>query len=153
MQKAIVIGANGQDGTFLVRHLLQKKYRVLGIGRKRESRWDIESPFFSYYHVDLRDTNILSKPLTRFQPDLIFHVAAVHSSAGGIYEPLFADMLKVNVLIVKQKINTLISVRVAAVFLRKLLIRNVHYVDNLQLKKNQTTIFNKMFLSIANSST
>jgi len=97
MQKAIVIGANGQDGTFLVRHLLQKKYRVLGIGRQRESRWGIESPLFSYYHADLRDTNILSKLLTRFQPDLIFHVAAVHSSAGGIYEPLFADMLKVNV--------------------------------------------------------
>lgn len=97
MRKALVIGSNGQDGTFLVRHLLEKKYNVIGIGRQQESRWKIDSPLFAYHQADLRQTDILSEPLNSLRPDLIFHVAVVHTSAGGNYETQFNDVLKVNV--------------------------------------------------------
>lgn len=97
MNKAVVIGANGQDGGFLVRHLLRKNYTVMGIGRQACSRYVIDFPRFTYYQADLNETGILSEPLAKFRPDLIFHVAAVHTNAGGEYESRFDSMLNVNV--------------------------------------------------------
>lgn len=97
MTKALVLGANGQDGTFLVRHLLSKQYQVAGIGRQPRSRWAISSPLFRYYQVDLTRTDELSGLLELIQPDLVFHVAAVHASAGGAYETVFDSVLMVNV--------------------------------------------------------
>lgn len=97
MKKALVIGANGQDGTFLVRHLLARKYQVIGVGRQERSRWDISSSLFSYRQVNLEVEGALSDVLAAYRPDYIFHVAAVHTSAGGSYEPVFGSVLKVNV--------------------------------------------------------
>lgn len=97
MKKALVIGANGQDGTFLVRHLLSRKYQVIGVGRQERSRCDISSFLFSYRQVNLEVEGALSDVLAAYRPDLIFHVAAVHTSAGGSYEPVFGSVLKVNV--------------------------------------------------------
>lgn len=97
MRKALVIGANGQDGSFLVRHLLARKYQVVGIGRQLHSRWNISSALFSYRQVDLEAEGQLSDVLEAYKPDCIFHVAAVHTSAGGSYEPMFDSVLKVNV--------------------------------------------------------
>lgn len=95
--RAMVIGANGQDGTFLVRHLLGRKYQVMGIGRQSSSRWNISSPLFTYQQADLETEGVLPDVLAAYRPDLIFHVAAVHTSAGGSYEPVFGSVLKVNV--------------------------------------------------------
>lgn len=97
MKKAVVIGANGQDGTFLVKHLLQKNYLVMGIGRQMGPRVPINFPQFTYYQADLNQADVLSGPLTSFKPDLIFHFAAVHTSAGGDYESQLDSVLKVNV--------------------------------------------------------
>ena len=97
MNRALIIGSNGQDGTFLVRHLLRKAYQVAGVARQGASRWLIESPEFKYYSIDLREVGLLSSVLKDLRPDLIFHVAAVHTSAGGTYETVFGDVLKVNV--------------------------------------------------------
>lgn len=96
--KAMVIGANGQDGTFLVRHLLRRHYDVIGVGRQQQSRHDISSSLFSYYPVNLEKEGQLSTALSTHKPDVIFHVAAIHHSAGGQYEPLLSPMLKVNVV-------------------------------------------------------
>lgn len=97
MRNALVIGANGQDGTFLVRHLLaSEKYNVIGVGKQDSSSCNIDSSRFQYLKIDLREENELSELLKASKPDLIFHVAAVHTSAGGSYEALFHDVLKVN---------------------------------------------------------
>lgn len=97
MTRALVIGANGQDGSFLVKHLLDKKYHVLAVGRQEGARYREDSPLFEYFQADLKKSNVLSKPLNQFKPDFVFHVAAVHTSAGGVYENQFDDVLKVNV--------------------------------------------------------
>jgi GDPmannose 4,6-dehydratase len=97
MNRALVIGSNGQDGTFLVRHLLGRAYEVAGVDRHDASRWPIDSTRFRYYSTDLREVSLLSNVLVDVRPDLIFHVAAVHTSAGGTYETVFGDVLKVNV--------------------------------------------------------
>lgn len=97
MKKAVVIGANGQDGYFLVKHLLQKNYLVMGIGRQLCPRFWSDSPRYTYYQADLNHAKVLSGPLTSFNPGLVFHVAAVHTSAGGDYESQFDSVLNVNI--------------------------------------------------------
>jgi GDPmannose 4,6-dehydratase len=97
MRTALVIGANGQDGTFLVRHLLRREYHVVGIDMQTASRWDLQGSAFTYKSVDLRNHGSLLAIIRSVKPDFIFHVAAVHTSAGGTYETLFNDVLKVNV--------------------------------------------------------
>ncbi len=95
--RAMVIGANGQDGSFLVSHLLEKKYQVLGVGRQPHSRMELNTSSYTYHQVNLETDGELSHALEAFKPHLIFHVAATHTSAGGIYEPIFGSVLKVNV--------------------------------------------------------
>ncbi|TAK86058.1 MAG: NAD-dependent epimerase/dehydratase family protein [Betaproteobacteria bacterium] len=97
MTTALILGVNGQDGTFLARHLIRKGYKVVGIGRQETSRRDIESSLFRYHQADLSQREALDATLHEFRPDLIFHVAAVHTSAGGQYEPIWDQSLKVNV--------------------------------------------------------
>lgn len=97
MKNALVIGANGQDGTFLVRHLLRRGYHVTGIDVQPQSRWDLNVKNYSYKFVDLRHYGRLLRLMKSRKPDFIFHVAAVHTSAGGAYENVFDDVLKVNV--------------------------------------------------------
>jgi len=97
---AVVLGANGQDGTFLTRSLLARGHRVVGIGRQPLSRWENGSAF-SYRSMDLRDGDALAGALGELAPDFIFHAAAVHAngaqSAGDYYETQGRDMLAVNV--------------------------------------------------------
>lgn len=97
MRKAVVIGSNGQDGTFLVKHLLDKNYAVLGIGRQDATSCAVPNARFTYIQSDLTIDHALLEPLRAFEPEIIFHVAAVHTSAGGEYESVFEQMLKVNV--------------------------------------------------------
>jgi GDPmannose 4,6-dehydratase len=97
MKTALVIGANGQDGTFLVRYLLQREYRVIGIDMQPMSRWNLREEAFTYQSVDLRIYGNLLAIIRSAKPEFIFHVAAVHTSAGGTYETLFHDVLSVNV--------------------------------------------------------
>ena len=98
IKKAFVIGANGQDGSFLVRHLLNRgDYQVIGIDKNENSRWKIDSPLFHYFEIDLRETHRLNHLLLDLNPEFIFHFAAVHRSSGGSYEPIFDDVLRVNV--------------------------------------------------------
>lgn len=96
MQKALVIGVNGQDGRFLAKHLLARNYRVMGVGRQPGFVGEEVSDNFTYFQADLRADRALAEPLNSFKPDLVFHVAAVHTSAGGEYEVCFHDLLKVN---------------------------------------------------------
>lgn len=100
MSKALVVGCNGQDGTFLCRHLLERGHHVVGVGRQAESRGSYGERAFEYVSMDLSSsTTALSEFLERVRPDLVFHVAAVHSSSGMTqYEPRFAAMLAVNVV-------------------------------------------------------
>jgi GDPmannose 4,6-dehydratase len=95
--KAMVIGSNGQDGTFLVNNLLQRQYEVAGVGRRQKANINIDSLNFLYYQIDLEIKGLLPTALAEYEPDIIFHVAAVHASAGGQYEPYYRAMMQVNV--------------------------------------------------------
>lgn len=98
MATALVIGCNGQDGTFLCRHLLARGHAVVGLGKQDAPRHAHDGAF-SYVSLDLASgASALSNLLDAQRPDLVFHVAAVHSSAGvAQYERAFEAMLAVNV--------------------------------------------------------
>ena len=94
---ALVLGCNGQDGTFLTRHLLRRGHDVVGLGHEPVSHHG-EQAHFRYARVDLRDQAALAPLLEEVRPARIFHFAAVHTHAGGpSFEQMFGDMLDVNV--------------------------------------------------------
>jgi GDPmannose 4,6-dehydratase len=95
--KALILGVNGQDGTFLARHLLAGGTEVVGIGRQPAPIAGRFGAAVRYLSLDLRDAVALAAALDAEKPDRIFHMAAVHASAGGKYEPIFREMLQVNV--------------------------------------------------------
>lgn len=98
MPSAIIIGATGQDGTFLYQLLEEKKYNLLGIGRQKvitnNKNWDC-SP------IDICDFKLVSQIVRKIQPDEIYHLAAVHhSSQDRIVDSveLLSQSYNVNVL-------------------------------------------------------
>ena len=98
MRKALVLGVNGQDGSYLAEGLLRRGYEVTGIGRQQRSRHIEPTDFFHYVAVDLADASKLDAVLRHEDFDLVFHVAAVHGSSGFSYEPIWRNMMEVNVL-------------------------------------------------------
>lgn len=98
MPTSLVLGVNGQDGSYLAEALLRRGHEVIGVGRSDSSRYVPPSPQFAYRSLDLRDGPALDGLLGSQPLDYAFHVAAVHGSAGFQYEPLVRDMMAVNVL-------------------------------------------------------
>jgi GDPmannose 4,6-dehydratase len=79
MPRAVIIGANGQDGTFLHEHLLKRNYEIVGIGRSRTSSttdaWD------DGRHVDIGNFSAVIDFLRAVRPDEVYHLAAIHHSS------------------------------------------------------------------------
>jgi GDPmannose 4,6-dehydratase len=98
MSRSLVIGVNGQDGSYLAEALLQRGHEVLGCARDEMSRYVKPVPRFTYEKMDLRDLASLDALLQRWEPDSAFHFAAVHGAAGFEYEEKWRDMMTVNVL-------------------------------------------------------
>lgn len=97
---AMILGCNGQDGTFLCRRLVDARLgTVVGIGLELQSRFNYDPTWFKYVSLDLTNESApLRALLAETRPHLIFHVAAVHASAeSALYEPVFESMLAVNV--------------------------------------------------------
>jgi GDPmannose 4,6-dehydratase len=94
---ALVLGCNGQDGSYLVEHLLRRGYEVAGVSRQEQPRYHVGAEKFCYRALDLRRAGELGALLDALRPQLIFHVAAVHGEAGTRYETIWQDMLAVNV--------------------------------------------------------
>lgn len=99
MPSAIIVGATGQDGTFLYHLLEGKKYSLLGIGKQRVitniKDWDGKKT------VDICNFEDVTQIVQKLQPDEIYHFAAVHnSSQDPVAEPvnLFHQSYDVNVL-------------------------------------------------------
>lgn len=97
MSLSLVLGANGQDGSYLTDALLARGGSVVGIGNERESRLK-PSDTYRYVCVDLRDAAAFAELVATLAPDQAFHFAAIHGAAGFAYEAQWRDMVAVNVL-------------------------------------------------------
>lgn len=96
MKTALVLGVNGQDGSYIAEVLLARGYEVFGVGLQAQSRW-VSSERFRYLQLDATDQTALGALLMKVQPDEIYHLAAVHGAAGYVYEPGWQAALALNV--------------------------------------------------------
>lgn len=69
MRKAIIFGANGQDGFYLKQLLWKEKIQVICVSRS-----------VGDYLGDVVNFNFVEKIITQFLPDYIFHFAANSTS-------------------------------------------------------------------------
>ena len=99
-KRALVLGSNGQDGSYLVEHLLRRGYSVIALSRQRSARTGADHPLCQSVCQDLRRIAEFVELLTTLRPDVIFHFAAVHGRSGTRYEAVWQDMLAVNVEVV-----------------------------------------------------
>ena len=97
MQRSLVLGVNGQDGSYLAECLLRRGYHVTGIGRDPESRYISGSTRFRYVSCDLVKVEGLVHLINEIDFDFAFHFAATHGADGFRYEAVWRDMMAVNV--------------------------------------------------------
>ena len=96
-RSTLVLGVNGQDGSYLAEHLLAEGWRVTGVGRQQSSRFVPAQTGFDYRQLDLaQDETVLLAALRETRPARIFHFAAIHGPSGFFYEPVWRDALAVN---------------------------------------------------------
>ena len=99
MAIGLILGVNGQDGSFLAESLLRRGHEVVGIGRDATSRYVPPQPGFRYHSLDIANDDALSRLVAEASPNLAFHFAALHGavSAGFTYEAAWRAMMQVNV--------------------------------------------------------
>ena len=95
-KQALVLGVNGQDGSYLAEALLDRGYTVTGVARQARSRW-VDPSRFDYRQLDACDAAALDQLLAEKMPSHLFHMAAVHGSAGFEYESVWGRALALNV--------------------------------------------------------
>ena len=96
--KAIVTGAQGQDGSILINKLIKSGHQVVGIGRRRLDDFsardkslskllESKDSNFIYKICDLRDSTTVLELLNKETPDVIFNLAAMSSPAESWNNP------------------------------------------------------------------
>jgi GDPmannose 4,6-dehydratase len=96
MSIAVVLGVNGQDGSYLTEVLLERGHTVIGVARQATSRW-VDPARFRYVQLDAAGEDDLDALLSRTMPDEIYHMAVVHGAAGHVYETVWRQALALNV--------------------------------------------------------
>ena len=96
MKTALVLGVNGQDGSYLSEILIERRYQVTGAARQAVSRW-VDPGRFRYVALDVADASALDGLLAEVLPGEIYHMAAIHGSAGHSYEAHWREALALNV--------------------------------------------------------
>ena len=92
---AMIIGSSGQDGRILQANLSKLGYRILTIARN-----SIEFEGVSLDFQDMSDKQTAYSFLSYYQPNLIFHVAAIHGSSetqGSVIQAHGAEMRRCHV--------------------------------------------------------
>lgn len=96
MKTALVVGSQGQDGTYLTRYLVSKRYRVIGISRHGLEGNVTKKP----RTVNILKAKDVSDVLSDFAPDEIYYLAARHHSSQdrkGNDDALFQKSLDIHV--------------------------------------------------------
>lgn len=77
--RALIFGSDGQDGYYLVRHLLKQSYQVYGIVRKKaRNERDVDLQHITEYKqifADLTDFSSIVNAILEAEPDEIYNLA------------------------------------------------------------------------------
>jgi len=95
-KKVLVLGVNGQDGSYIAESQVKLGNYVYGVGKQDTSRWVLPSNNFEYIKLDLLNLDEFAKLLILLSPDLIFHFSAVHGPSGFNYESVWNELHIVN---------------------------------------------------------
>ena len=86
---ALITGISGQDGAYLAKFLLKKKYKVIGVERRsaRSNNWRLErlniAKKVTIEDIDIKEINNLIRLFNNYKIDEVYNLAAqsfVHSS-------------------------------------------------------------------------
>jgi GDPmannose 4,6-dehydratase len=77
MTTALIVGADGQDGSYLFEYLEQNRYGVIGIGRGR-ARTNLKGKLNP---VDILKPKEVAACVKKYRPREIYYLAAVHHSS------------------------------------------------------------------------
>ena len=94
LNKVLITGAAGFIGSQLTQRLIREGFEVGIIKRVNSDTWRIKdlSDKIVAYDVDLRDTQEVSKAVSHFRPDVIFHLATYYAVEHKPQEiPLMID--------------------------------------------------------------
>ncbi|MBU0580430.1 MAG: GDP-mannose 4,6-dehydratase [Candidatus Margulisbacteria bacterium] len=94
--KALIVGHQGQDGTLLYDYLEKKGYQIFGIDKNSNKSTHQGFPA----RTDICNPQEVSEIIKKFQPDEVYHLAALHhSSEDQISEDLdlFQKSYQINV--------------------------------------------------------
>lgn len=81
LNKVLITGATGFIGSHLTQRVIQEGFEVGIIKREKSDVWRIKDLLDKIvaYDVDLRDTQGISKVVSHFKPDVIFHLATYYA--------------------------------------------------------------------------
>ena len=94
LNKVLITGATGFIGSHLTRRLTHEGFEVGILKRENSNTWRIKDLLDKIvaYDVDLRDTYGVSKAVSHFRPDVIFHLATYYTVEHKPQEiPLIVD--------------------------------------------------------------
>jgi GDPmannose 4,6-dehydratase len=95
---SLVLGVNGQDGSYLAESLIALGRQVIGVGRQETSKYIKDSEYFTYKQLDIANTQELVIFLDELSPTKIYHLAAIHGAAGFKYEDKWIETHSVTTL-------------------------------------------------------
>ncbi|MAG24596.1 UDP-glucose 4-epimerase, partial [Candidatus Pacearchaeota archaeon] len=113
METVIVTGSAGFIGGHLTEDLLKKGYKVIGIDNLKsglQSTVDLHISYDNFIpkYVDIR-SNDIDKIFRDFNPDFVFHLAAIPGVVPSVKDPFISNSVNVegtvNILDVAQKHN------------------------------------------------
>jgi GDPmannose 4,6-dehydratase len=96
INRALITGVNGQDGTYLAESLLAEGVEVHGVGSPKESRNPILQNDVIFHKTSISDENDISKLLFEVHPEVIYHFAAQSSVLNSLDN--ISGTLETNVL-------------------------------------------------------
>jgi GDPmannose 4,6-dehydratase len=105
INKVLITGINGQDGTFLAEELSSQGVEVHGVGSPKELKNNFIGQDINLHDVSLEMDSEISKLLSDITPDVVYHFAA-QSSVSRSFDDI-RDTFDTNVIITQSLLNSI----------------------------------------------
>ena len=123
IKKALIFGITGQDGSYLAKLLLNKKYKVYGVKRRlsniQTDRIDdiYEDPLtknkkLELFYGDITDSSLISYLIYKIKPDEIYNLAAQSHVGVSFENPVYtAEVNAIGVLKILEVIRNFSNIK------------------------------------------
>ena len=108
-RRALVTGASGQDGSYLVEFLLARHYQVHAQSRRADAASLLQSRNLHWHTADICDSGTLQALIADVQPDEIYNLASISRPSVSWQNP--HETAKVNALVPQEICETVLRLR------------------------------------------